>query len=58
MSMNESDGRGPRPSREGSLVWLLVVAVTAAVLLSLALPLAQGIKASAEIIGTRPAHLG
>jgi hypothetical protein len=56
--MNESDGRGPRPSREGSLVWLLVVAVTAAVLLSLALPLAQGIKASAEIIGARPAHLG
>jgi len=54
--MNESDGRGPRPSREGSLVWLLVVAGTAAVLLSLALPLAQGLKASAEIIGRHPTN--
>jgi len=49
--MIESDGRGPRPSREGSFVWLLIVAGTAAVLLSLAFPLVQGIKASAEIIG-------
>ena len=49
--MIEPDGRKPRPSREGSLVWLLVVAATAAVLLSLAFPLVQGIKASAAIIG-------
>ena len=48
--MIEPDGRQPRPSREGSLVWLLVVAATAAVFLSLAFPLVQGIKASAEII--------
>jgi Tfp pilus assembly protein FimT len=48
--MIEPNGREPRPSRESSLVWLLVVAATAAVLLSIAFPLVQGIKASAEII--------
>ena len=52
--MIEPDRREPGPSREGSLVWLLVVAGTAAVLLSLAFPLAQGIKASAQIIGAHP----
>jgi hypothetical protein len=31
-------------------VWLLIVACTTAVLLSIAFPLAQGIKASAQII--------
>lgn len=54
--MIEPDGRGPRPSRESSLVWLLVVACTAAVLLSLAFPLVQGIKASAEHIGPHSAR--
>jgi hypothetical protein len=54
--MIEPDGREPRPSRESSLVWLLVVAGTTAVLLSLALPLAQGLKASAEIIGRHPTN--
>ena len=52
--MNEPDGRQARSSREGSLVWLLVVAATTAVLLSIAFPLVQGIKASAEIIGPHP----
>jgi len=49
--MIEPDGRQPRPSREGSFVWLLVIACTAVVLLSLAFPLVQGIKASAQNIG-------
>lgn len=48
--MIEPNGRGPRPSRESNFVWLLVVAGTAAVFLSLAFPLVQGIKASAENI--------
>ena len=54
--MIEPTGRGPRPSRESSLVWILVVTGTIAVLVSLALPLAQGIKASAAVIGARPAE--
>lgn len=54
--MIEPDGRGPKPSRESSFVWLLVVACVAAVFLSLAFPLIQGIKASAENIGPHQAQ--
>jgi hypothetical protein len=48
-------GREPQPSRENSLVWALVITVTAAVLVSLALPLAQGLEASAAAIAHHPA---
>jgi len=37
-------------------VWFLVVAITIAVVVSLALPLAQGIKASAEVIAQHSAR--
>lgn len=47
--MSEPGGE-PRPSREASLVWVLVVTVATAVLVSLAFPLAQGIQASAHAI--------
>jgi len=50
----ERERREPKPSRETSFVWFLVVGITIAVLVSLALPLAQGIKASAEVIAQHP----
>lgn len=53
MKMIDRDGLGPKPSREKSLMWSLVVTGTA-VLISLGSPFTEGTKASAQIIRSHP----